>query len=104
MATFEAAIQTSLNDLCGDCPARNLCGQVELSRLEFSIGGETGVDECAVAVMEAQAASTIVLTSVFKNRYGCEGPQPLDHGGACECGNTMECPAFSMAVELINEE
>jgi hypothetical protein len=109
MPTFEQVAEVVLSDLCADCPLRNLCGQVEMGRLEADTLAEAAESvEAAndiyetLAAQEAEIASSLVLAGVYKSSRGCDGA--VKHDEVCECGSDSTCGAYGNAVDIIEPD
>lgn len=104
MTSFEAVADVALSGLCEKCPLRNLCGDVEMERLEAETTEDGTPEELdrRVGAVEADVASTLVLAAVYKQRRGCNGP--IEYDKVCACGNASSCGAYTEAVLLLNAE
>jgi hypothetical protein len=100
MASFEEVLEVALPNLCETCPLRNLCGAVEMARLEADVSGVENAKE-QISVIEADAASDIVIASIFKAANGCDGPVKNEH--VCDCGNDSTCGSYSTVVSIMQE-
>jgi len=98
---FEKAIAPVIDDLCEDCPMRNLSATVELARFEAEITSPENAQQ-QIAAIEADSAANIVVAALYKARNGCEGA--VLHEETCECGNDRSCTAYGTFVDLISSE
>lgn len=103
MASFEVIAAAAMANLCETCPVRNLCGDVEMSRMDLQMTDDPSDTSTKMrhAALEADVASTIVLASVYKEINGCEGP--MEHDEVCSCGNSTTCGAYSEAVTILHQ-
>lgn len=93
---FDAVAELAMPALCVDCPMRAGSDKVELARID------PDVTPSDLALIEADAASDIVIAAIFRQKKGCSGAEIMDE--PCPgCGEDRHCPSYSEFADKITE-